>query len=696
MQRIRPAFAILLWAALAAAAAKPKPALTLRNFFHAVSFPAVKLAPDGNAVAIEARRADYVLNRFRSDLWVYRIQGSGGELLPLAASGHDTAPQWSPDGRWVAFLSDRAHHGKQLYVVAAGGGEADLLTFVKGGVHAYAWSADSRRLYYAARKPLTEAQKKARRQAWHDVKLYRRGRRPDDLYRVVLPAVAQFSTEPPKTTRMDAFLAHTPLRVQQLLATPDGRELIYLTCDPRGPIYITGTNGYTKHEIYTVQLNAAVHPARRLTHNQALEDHLRLTPDGRRLYFTTNSDIPGPYGDLSGRIYYQPLAGGEPVRLAAGYRGSFTRFALAPNGQVIAAGQIGVQIPLYRVGRNEAAPLPSAAGAYQSPSLARQGRRMAFLYSSLTSPLEVYLAADYRHPGQARAITHFNDFLAAARLPRGRPFHWRADDGTRVEGMLIFPPGKYHARHLPLLVLIHGGPADADVNHWEADWYQWGALAASRGWLVFEPNYRGSSGYGDTFMRQIVPHIVSRPGKDILEGVTALERAGYADARHLAIGGYSYGGYMTDWLITQTTEFRAAVTGAGAIENTANWGNDDLDYDDTWYLAGLPWQNEAIYNREAAIWQMYKVKTPTQIVMGTADQRVATCEDFLLARSLRAVGVPMRMLMLPGEHHGLGNNPWHGRIKVREELKWLADWAGTPAQRKQEDRRYAQEIKQKD
>ena len=234
-------------------------------------------------------------------------------------------------------------------------------------------------------------------------------------------------------------------------------------------------------------------------------------------------------------------------------------------------------------------------------------------------------------------ITSFNKLLTERDLPQGKPYHWKADDGTTVEGMLIYPPGKFEAKHLPMFTLIHGGPADADGNHFEADWYQWAALAATNGWLVFEPNYRGSTGYGDKFLMQIVPVIVSRPGKDILEGVDALVKDGIADPDHLTIGGYSYGGYMTNWLITQTTRFKAAVTGAGAVEHVGNWGNDDTTYDDAYFLGGRPWEAPQRYHDEAAIFQIDKVKTPTHMVAGADDIRVAVLEDYLAgARALFA------------------------------------------------------------
>jgi dipeptidyl aminopeptidase/acylaminoacyl peptidase len=177
-------------------------------------------------------------------------------------------------------------------------------------------------------------------------------------------------------------------------------------------------------------------------------------------------------------------------------------------------------------------------------------------------------------------------------------------------------------------------------------------------------------------MLQISPHLVSRPGKDILEGVDALVKDGIADPGHLNIGGYSYGGYMTNWLITQTTEFKAAVTGAGAVEHAANWGNDDVAYDDAWYLGALPWQNPAIYQSEAALFQMDKVRTPTHIVGGNADVRVSYLEDLLLERALQELQVPHSLLVFPGEGHGLDKDPWHGYIKVREELRWLEKYGG--------------------
>jgi dipeptidyl aminopeptidase/acylaminoacyl peptidase len=344
---------------------------------------------------------------------------------------------------------------------------------------------------------------------------------------------------------------------------------------------------------------------------------------------------------------------------------------LLPDGRELALGLKGTETQVYSVDGDTATKLPGLAGGYAGLAVSLHSSAMLVRHSTIDDPTQVYLAADPMHPDQLTALTSFDTIFAERAQPDWQTYTWKADDGVSVEGVLIYPPGKKGAKHLRMLTLIHGGPADADGNHFGADWYDWATLAAAHGWLVFRPNYRGSSGYGDEFMLGIEPHLVSKPGRDILEGVDALVKDGIADPDHLAIGGYSYGGYMTNWLITQTTRFKSAVTGAGAVEHAANWGNDDETWDDAWYLGGRPWENAALYQSEAALFQFDKVKTPTHLVQGGADIRVSYLEGVTMERALDSLGIPHTFLVFPGEGHGLGKNPWHGYIKVREELKWL-------------------------
>jgi dipeptidyl aminopeptidase/acylaminoacyl peptidase len=688
--------------------AQSKPKLTIDEFFNSVSFSGVEISPDGNSVVIVTDRADWDQQIFRTDLWLYHDDGKGaGSLIQLTQSGHDSDPKWSPDGRWIAFLSERkspAEKGgdsdsdseskdeaaSQIYLISPNGGEAFPLTQGEEDVHSFSWSADSQTIYFSTRQPWTKAQKDAYKNDWKDVVQYRTAERGDVIFALDLSvALAHHAAAPTKAEKKEGepeeqpdvtpgtrAIASLPLRVDGLVTSPDGHKVAFLS-----NAINQRQEKYEDVEIYVVDLQAATMQPRRITHNQAEEVRLRWANDNRHLLFTVEvGDVSGPYRDLQPHLYSIDTESGAIEQSSKDFIGPVEHYAVTAD-TVLASARLGTEVQVYSVGKpSESLHRISAwPGTYAGISVAAHSPRVAFVYSSLGKPDEVYLADSADKLDQARAITSFNKLFTERELPQGKPYQWKADDGTTVEGMLIYPPGKFEAKHLPMLTLIHGGPADADGNSFAADWYEWAGLAATNGWLVFRPNYRGSTGYGDKFLMQIVPQIVSRPGKDILAGVDALVKDGIADPDHLTIGGYSYGGYMTNWLITQTTRFKAAVTGAGAVEHIGNWGNDDTTYDDAYFLGGRPWEAAQRYHDEAAIFQMDKVRTPTHMVGGADDIRVAVLEDYLLEHALYSLGIPNKLLIFPGEGHGLGKNPWHGKIKVREELKWLQKYGGVPA-----------------
>ncbi len=713
---------------LIAPAQTAKSKLTLDEFFNSVSFDAVKLSPDGNNVVIAAERPDWEQQIFRKELWLYRIEAGAGSLFQLTQSGHDRSPQWSPDGQWIAFLAERktgdakdadAEDGEkdgrgkskdkdkdtaQLYLISPNGGEAFALTSGEEEVHAFAWSGDSKAIYFATRQPWTRQQTDDHKKDWKDVIRYRGDERGDEIFRITLEeaqarhaglasiAVGSNKKETEKDSKATPgaiTIAPTPLRVAQITISPDGQRLAFVT-----ESISERQEKMEDIDLYVVNLanNAAAAPVR-LTRNDALELNLEWSPDNRHLFFQVNlgSLEKKYYEDPQPRLYW--IDAGDvndtsglapektpPQRWFADYPGEVVHYAPLPDGSVLCACRQGTEVQFLTQAAPRAAilKLEGWPGTYEAPAVAKQSqsKRLAFAYSSTERPTEVYLADSPGQLAQARPITKFNQLFTERDLPPAKPYHWVSTDGTKIEGMLMYPPGKFEAKNLPTFVFIHGGPQDADGNRFEADWYVWDRLAATAGWLVFEPNYRGSTGYGDKFALAIVPELFSSPGRDILAGVDALVKDGIADPNRLTVGGYSYGGYMTNWLITQTTRFKAAVTGAGGVENVADWGNDDSTFDDAYFFGGRPWDKPDRYNSEAAIFQINKVRTPTHMVAGEDDIRVPVLESYLLDRALHELNIPSNLLIFPGEGHDLDKNPWHGKIKVREELKWLEKYGG--------------------
>ena len=690
-----------------------KTALTINDLFSSVQIRMAKPAPDGSAAVVETSRADWKRNRFRDDLWLWRSGQEG--LLPLTQSGHDSDPQWSPDGKYVAFISDRPveedaaaddepskrdadKETARVWIISVAGGEAFPLYREALKVHSFTWSADGSALLFSVPQPLTKEEEESKRREWKDVKRWREDERGDVLLQMFLkeafpqskpPAI---ETDQPDESKESAnskdaeksatipkqatVLARSQYAIGEIAASPNGEKAAFLTNSISGRL-----EHPTAYEIYTVALRPLRETAaKQITHNQALERQIRWTSDSKRLLFgvfAASGSLEGDYRDVQGRLYSLEMGTGAVEQLGKDFAGSWTDYALLPDGKLLGLGQLGTEVHVYRLGDKNSQSETGRAGTYEGLESAAHGDALLFRHSAFDEPDELYLAADVAHLSSARQITHLNQLFTERALPRMKVYRWESPDGTAIEGTLIYPPKQFGEKGLRMLTLIHGGPADADGNRFGADWYSWAILAAAKGWLVFQPNYRGSTGYGDAFMLGISPHLVSVPGHDILAGVDALVRDGAADPQHLAIGGYSYGGYMTNWLITQTTRFRSAVSGAGAVEHASNWGNDDLTFDDAWYLGGLPWQKPDLYQSEAALFQFGKVRTPLHDVIGADDVRVSASQGYLLERALDALNVPHEFLIFPGEGHGLGKNPWHGYIKVREELKWLEKYDHT-------------------
>ncbi len=339
--------ALMLLTCALAAMAQSKPKLTLDEFFNSVSFPALELSPDGNSVVIATERADWDQQIFRTDLWLYRDDGkggtSGGSLIQLTQSGHDSDPKWSPDGRWIAFLSERKSSAEkgdsdsdadskdepasQIYLISPTGGEAFPVTQGEEDVHSFSWSADSQTIYFSTRQPWTKAQKDDYKNEWKDVVQYRTAERGDMIFALDLStALAHHAAAPTKAVKKEGepeeqpdltpgahAIAGSPLRVENLITSPDGHKLAFVS-----NAINQRQEKYEDVEIYIVDLTCIQPPStdtdrkyasftaepRRITHNQAEEVRARWANDSRHILFSVEvGDVSGSYRDLQPHLY---------------------------------------------------------------------------------------------------------------------------------------------------------------------------------------------------------------------------------------------------------------------------------------------------------------------------------------------------------------------------------------------------------
>ncbi|CAM4900207.1 unnamed protein product [Rotaria socialis] len=631
-------FLLLVLKFFSYSSAQDKPKLTLDEFFNYVEYPTVILSPTGQHLLIETLRPSWETNSHSHDLWLYDIQQQQKRLI-IADVSEYFAPIWSPDGKWVAFfvnnnsITNNSRHSfekldtteKLMYFYSV---TTEKLIAVEIGTvqpSFITWSDDDRILYFVAQAMWSKEEEDAHRVEWKNV-INHRQITPGEhsvIYRITintnnLPLFANVS-----------IVANVSLTVNELLYVPYQQQLIFTS---RGRSYEDLDN----FELYSIQLNSSsssLSSLSRLTNMEGVEQELKLSSDGKHVFY----------------------------RLWA-------LSSVKSGGGVHIIGQLGLNVQVYTQESiaDDAIQQRGWNGTYERfSSLSHQsGGPVAFVFSSFEKPKE-YPSSGIIDLGNNVLFTQHN-------LPQVKAYYWKnTADNQVIEGVLHYPPGKSNGKNLPLLVLIHGGPNAASLNELQANWNNWATIAATEGWLVLEPNYRGSTGYGDKFLGEFRHRLLSLPGEDILMGVDQLIEDGITDSKRLAVGGYSYGGFLTNWLITQTTRFNAALSGAGSIEHVSSWGTMDLPVLLSYLHGGFPWEVPKIYQKESSIYQLNKVRTPTHIVTGQSDTRVDPDQSYMLERGLYYLGMPVQLLVFPNEGHGIENDPWNGKIKVREELKWL-------------------------
>lgn len=665
----RAAFLLCCLAPVAVAQTRP---LTVDDLFAIRDVAGPQISPDGKWVAYTVESIDAVKDEADTDIWM--VPFAGGEAIRVTSSPKpESRPRFSPDGRYLAFLSGRDGKKTQVYLLDRQGSEARALTAVKGSVSDLAWSPDGKRLALVVRDPKPEDEADEVADGAKEKKkakpiVVKRLKFKSDGVGYLGENHAQLHVFDLRT-QASAALTAGPWDVSAPTWSPDGRLVAFVSNRSAEPDLNENT------DVFLIEPRPGA-TAVALAATPAAQTAPAFSPDGKWLAFVEQGADREDTIYTSNYVAVAAVAGGTSRALtkqldrnvAAGPR-------FSPDGRfVLFLVEDGGNQHLVRVPAAGGAPERVLAGERTLSDLAvgRNGE-IAAIESLPERPGEVVAIT----AAGSRRLTTTNDaFLKAVRLADVRHQAAQSPDGVTVDYLLWLPPGHASGARLPVVLWPHGGPQQQTDTSFDFRRH----FLASQGYAVVSPNYRGSTGYGRAFSRAIWADWGNKDLLDCLAAVDDVIARGIGDPERQGVGGWSYGGYLTNYAITKTSRFKAAVAGASGALMAANYGTDDLQY---WWETelGLPWRNVELWNRLSPLADIDKVKTPTLVMGGAADMRVPLLNSEQLFQALRRIGVPTELVIYPGEYHGIETPSFRKDVMLRY-LGWYDRYlkpAATPA-----------------
>lgn len=648
---------VLVLAAVSQLSAQNKRPMTLVDLLEVPSLGDPQISPDGRQLVYTLGQADWKANRRITHIWRINADGSGALQLTNGERG-ESSPRWSPDGRLIAFLAQRGENEQnQIYLIENAGGEARQLTRHETGVSNIAWSPDGKWIYFLAPDPKT-AEQRERERARDDVYAFEENYQQRHLWKVSVP-----EGQEQRITEGDYSVLNYSL-------SRDGTKIVF----HRAPNPLLGYSWQS--EIWL--MNADGTGQVQLTRNEVGEGGARLSPDNTRILFTAdvNRNFEPYYND---NLFLLPAAGGQPQILLEDLPYEINEAQWSPDGRsIFFVANLGVHSELFQLelSTNRLRQLTEGNHAIRSWDLGPKGDLHVLSLDQPTNPGDVWIL---ERPGQPlRRVTRVFDYLEREfALPRQEKIQWRGADNVMVEGLLHYPIDYRPGTHYPLVVQTHGGPRASDKYGFAGGISNYVPVLAAKGYAVLRPNYRGSTGYGDDFLRDMVGHYFNNAHLDVMAGVDHVIAMGVADPDRLVKMGWSAGGHMTNKIITFTDRFKAASSGAGAVNWISMYGQSDVRNNRTPWFGGTPWQKNApidLYWENSPLKYIANVKTPTLILVGAEDERVPMPQSVELYRALKSNGVPTRFYVAPREPHG-----WrelrHQLFKMNAELDWFERYA---------------------
>lgn len=627
-----------------------------------------KISPDGTRVIYEQTRTNWDANTFETDLWIADV--GKRERHPLTATGHScNSAEWSPDGKWIAFASDRpgvlpkSPEGKrQLWIMPADGGEAQQLTKMEKGIGGFEWAPDSQRIAFSAESPEPKALKD-RKESFGEYQVIHADYQMMHLWLIDLPkmdAAGRMSAlaEPKQLTKEDTF------SVEEFSFSPDGTRIAFSAkTDP--DLISEGSK-----DIYVVPVTNGV--VKKIVDMPGPDGDPKWSPDGKQIaYVTANGAKYFFYANQ--KIAVVNAEGGTPRVVSDAFDEDADLLKWAPEG-IYFSGLQKMNSSLFLLDPQSAklkkiAMLGSDVAAQFTFS--KDFKQVAYRGAGANQYAEIF--ARSVSGGTPTKLTAAGEQESGFTVAKREVVRWKSGDGTEIEGVLYKPADFSPGKKYPLLVVIHGGPTGIDMPLLNADRYYPIERFVAKGALLLRPNYRGSAGYGEKFRALNVRNLGVGDYADVISGVDYLIGQGFVDKDRVGSMGWSEGGYISAFITTSSDRFRAVSVGAGISDWMTYYANTDITPFTPQYLRATPWDDPEVYRVTSPISYISKAKTPTLIQHGGSDHRVPIANGFELRQALEDHGVPVKMVVYDGFGHPI-NKPKQQRAVMEENENWFGHY----------------------
>ncbi|HZS47702.1 MAG TPA: S9 family peptidase [Blastocatellia bacterium] len=626
--------------------------MTFEDILELKNVSDAQISPDGKWVAYVVTSVDMKEDTTDADIWL--VSTSGGEPIRLTTNKkNDNQPRWSPDGKRIAFISAREDK-PQIFLISPTGGEAEKLTDAKSGVQSFQWSPDGQTIAYVGLQDLTPEQEKKQKEK-DDAEVVDKNFRFAHLWTI------DVHTKKTKEIVKNDYVVSDPQW------SPDGHSIAYVaTMTPKA-------DDGGKSDIWILDVDSG--KQRKLFENDGPDNAPRWSPDGKQIAFLSRDAKNGNLGQSE--MVVVPAEGGTPVVIVNASSIQPSPAVWATDGKDVyfnASDRTTSQLFRYPAvpKKNAIAKLSDRNSSMGQATFSKDRSIAAFTRSDIQHPGDIYIAK-LNGNFEPVKLTNHNPQVDGLALGKSEIVRWKSKDGMEIEGIVIYPVDYQPGKKYPTVAFIHGGPAGAWTQAFPGSWGYNAHVWAGRGWVSFYPNVRGSSGYGEKFLLSNVHDWGGGDFQDIQTGLDYLIAKGISDPNKLAQSGWSYGGYMTAWTLTQTNRFQAVAVGAGLTDMYSMYSTNDLQSTLDGYFGGEPWNNEEAYRKASAMTFIKQAKTPTLILHGAADTRVPPDQSKELYMGLKKNKVPVELVFFPREPHGL-QEPRHQLDKMRREYAWFSKY----------------------